>query len=111
MVVPQSARWLDSYVNSHKREKCYELALMSRKIVSQARSPPVLSHKARFPYQCPRTGCLGGRGRLGAAAPGARHVLGGRRWQRRPRVRWRAAGVQAVIGLGRLDTAVVLSPV
>ena len=73
--------------------------------------------QARFPYELVlRTGGLGGRGRLGAAAPvasaasraGARHVLGGRRWQRRPRVGWRAAGVQAVVGLVRLDAAEAL---
>jgi len=54
-----------------------------------------LYNKANFPYESVlRTGYLGGRGRLGAAAPVARHVLGGRRQQRRPRVacRRRACG-------------------
>ena len=80
----------------------------------------VLIRLESFPYESVlRTGCLGGRGRLGAAAPVARaasravahHVLGGRRWQRRPRVGWRAAGVQAVVGLVRLDTVEALPPV
>src|SRR6266540_970426 len=120
MVTPRATRSRHSYAKIYNKEECYQSTNMSSSIRSQTRPPPTLRHKERFPYESVlRTGCLGGRGRLGEAAPvaraasraGAHNVLGGRRWQRRPRVGWRAACVQAVVGLVRLDAAEALPPV
>src|SRR2546428_6117719 len=61
--------------------------------------------------RCSAPGAWEGVAASAEAAPVARHVLGGRRWQRRPRVGWRAAYVQAVVGLVRLDAAEALPPV
>jgi hypothetical protein len=39
------------YMNCANTEKCYECAVVSRKMVDQIRSSPTLVHKAEFPYE------------------------------------------------------------
>src|SRR5439155_14724065 len=120
MVAPWSPQSPNSYENSYYGQECYQSWFVSRQIGCPTRPTTGLPHKGKLAYESVlRTGCLGGRGRLGAAAPVAsaasravaRNVLGGRLWQRRPRVGWRAAGVPAVVGLVRLDAAEALPPV
>ncbi len=44
-------RSLYSYANSHKRQECYQFAIMSSKMLCETRLNPRLHYKARLAYE------------------------------------------------------------